>query len=87
MNAFELMKKKLTSTPIVVAPDWNLPFELMCDASNFAVGAVLVQRKEKVFYAIYYVSRTLNDAQPNYATTEKELLAVVFSLTNLDLIL
>ena len=55
----------------------------MCDASNFAVGAVLVQRKD----AIYYVSRMLNDAQLNYATTDKELLAVVFSLTNLDLIL
>ena len=79
MDAFELMKKKLTSAPIVVAPYWNLPFELMCDASNFAVGAVLGQRKEKVFYAIYYASRTLNDAQLNYATTEKELLAVVFA--------
>ena len=79
MNAFELLKKKLTLALIVVAPDWNLPFELMCDASNFAVGAVLGQRKEKVFYAIYYVSRTLNDAQLNYSTTEKELLAVVFS--------
>ena len=56
MNAFELLNKKLTSAPIVVAPNWNLPFELMCDASDFAVGAVLGQRKEKVFYAIYYVS-------------------------------
>ena len=73
MNAFELLKKKLTSAPIVVAPDWNLPFELMCDASDFAIGAVLGQRKEKVFYAIYYASRTLNDAQLNYATTKKEL--------------
>ena len=45
MNAFELLKKKLTSTPIVFASDWNLPFELMCDASDFAVGAVLGQRK------------------------------------------
>ena len=79
MNAFELLKKKLTSTPIVVAPYWNLPFELMHDASDFAVGAVLGQRKEKVFYAIYYANRTLNDAQLNYATTEKELLAVVFT--------
>ena len=51
----------------------------MCDASDFAIGAVLGQRKEKVFYAIYYVSRTLNDAQLNYATIEKELLAVVFA--------
>ena len=51
----------------------------MCDASNFAVGVVLGKRKERVFYAIYYASRTLNDAQLNYATTEKELLAVVFA--------
>ena len=51
----------------------------MCDASNFAVGVILGQRKERVFYAIYYASRTLNDAQLNYATTEKELLAVVFA--------
>ena len=79
MDAFELLKKKLTSVPIVVAPDWNLPFELMCDASDFPVRAVLGQRKEKVFYDIYYASRTLNDAQLNYATTEKELLAVVFA--------
>ena len=79
MNAFELLKKKLTPAPIVVAPDWNLPFELMCDASDFAVGAVLGQRKEKVFYAIYYASHMLNNAQLNCATTEKELLVVVFS--------
>ena len=79
MNAFELLKKKLISAPIVVAPYWNLPFELLCDASNFAVGAVLGQRKEKVFYAIYYASRTLNDAQLNYATTEKELLPIVLT--------
>ena len=77
MNNFELLKKKLTSAPIVVAPDWNLPFELMCDASDFVVGAVLGQRKETVFYAIYYASQTLNDAQLNYATTEKELLAII----------
>ena len=78
MNTFNLLKKKLISALIVVALYWNLPFELMCDASDFAVGAVLGQRKEKVFYAIYYASRTLNDAQLNYATTKKELLAIVF---------
>ena len=48
MKAFELLKKKLNSAPIVVARDWDLPFELMCDASDFAVGAVLGQRKEKI---------------------------------------
>ena len=41
MNAFELLKKKLTLAPIVVAPDWNLPFELMCNVSDFAVRAVI----------------------------------------------
>ena len=51
----------------------------MCDASNFMVGAFLGQQKEKVFYAIYYASRTLNDTQQNYATIEKELLAIVFA--------
>ena len=60
-------------------PDWSLPFELMCDASDFALGAILSQRKDKELFVIYYASKTLNDAQINYATTEKELLAVVFA--------
>ena len=60
-------------------PDWNLPFEIMCDASDYAVGAVLGQRKEGKVNAIYYTSKTLNEVQVNYATTEKELLAVVFA--------
>ena len=49
----------------------------MCDASDYAVGAMLGQTKDKIFYAIYYASRTLNEAQLNYATTEKEFLAIV----------
>ena len=52
----------------------------MCDASDYAVGAVLGQRKDKQAYAIYYISHTLDEAQINYATTEKELLAVVYSM-------
>jgi hypothetical protein len=52
----------------------------MCDASDYVVGAVLGQRIEKLPHVIYYTSRTLNDAQLNYSTTEKELLAVVFAL-------
>ena len=51
----------------------------MCDASDYAVGAVLGQRKEGKVNAIYYASKTLKEAQFNYATTEKELLAVVFA--------
>ena len=67
------------SAPIVVAPDWSFLFELMCDASDFAIGAVLGHKREKIFQVIYYASRALNDAQLNYATIEKELLAIVFA--------
>ncbi|KAM1282388.1 hypothetical protein ACFX2H_022762 [Malus domestica] len=74
------LKELLTTAPIIVPPDWSLPFELMCDASDYALGAVLGQRKDKKPHVIYYASRTLNDAQLNYSTTEKELLAVVFAL-------
>ena len=79
-KGFDKLKELLTSTPIIQAPDWNLPFEIMCDASDYAVGAVLGQKVGKASHAIYYASRTLNDAQRNYSTTEKELLAVVFAL-------
>ncbi|CAN6576333.1 unnamed protein product [Malus baccata var. baccata] len=80
LEAFKKLKTLLTTAPIIAAPDWSLPFELMCDASDYAVGAVLGQRKDRLPHVIYYASRTLNDAQLNYATTEKELLAVVFAL-------
>ncbi|XP_057808487.1 uncharacterized protein LOC131022964 [Salvia miltiorrhiza] len=78
--AFNTLKEKLISAHVVIAPDWSLPFEIMCDASNSAVGAVLGQRVDKMLRVIYYASLTLNSAQVNYTTTEKELLAVVFSL-------
>ncbi|GKB70596.1 reverse transcriptase domain-containing protein [Tanacetum coccineum] len=76
MQAFDILKNKLTSAPVIIAPDWNLDFELMCDASDYAVGAVLGQRIDKKFRPIYYASKTMNDAQEHYTTTEKELLAV-----------
>ncbi|KAI3669590.1 hypothetical protein L6452_40855 [Arctium lappa] len=78
-NAFQILKKALVTAVVVVAPDWEKPFEIMCDASDWAVGVVLGQRKENVFHSIYYASKTLNEAQINYTTTEKELLAVVFA--------
>ncbi|KAI5324089.1 hypothetical protein L3X38_033162 [Prunus dulcis] len=80
MNAFNTLKRELTSAPIIMAPDWSVPFELMCDASNYAIGAVLGQRVNKLPHVIYYASWTLNYAQLNYSTTEKELLVVVFAL-------
>ncbi|GJW92809.1 reverse transcriptase domain-containing protein [Tanacetum coccineum] len=79
INAFETLKKKLTEAPILVVPDWNLPFELMCDASDFAIGAVLGQRKTKHFQPIHYASKTMTEAQIHYTTTEKEMLAVVYA--------
>nr|XP_016494264.1 PREDICTED: uncharacterized protein LOC107813505 [Nicotiana tabacum] len=79
LKAFEELKKKLVTAPIIVAPDGSLPFELMCDASDLAIEVVLGQRRDKVFYSIYYASKTLDDAQLNYTTTEKELLAIVWA--------
>lgn len=62
-KAFDKLKELLTSTPVIQPPDWNVPFEIMCDASDYAVGAVLGQRIGKASHAIYYASKTLNDAQ------------------------
>jgi len=58
MNLFKLVGKH-SSQPIIQPPDWNLPFEIMCDASDFAVGAVLGQTKDKKHYAISYASKNL----------------------------
>jgi hypothetical protein len=79
-EAFQKLRSLLSSAPIMKPPDWSLPFEIMCDASDFAMGAVLGQRVDKLPHAIYYASKTLMDAQVNYTTTEKELLAVIFAL-------
>nr|GEV51339.1 reverse transcriptase domain-containing protein [Tanacetum cinerariifolium] len=72
-------KEKLTEASILIAPNWDQPFELMCDASDYAVGAVLGQRDEKHFRPIHYASKTMNQAETNYTTTEKEMLAVVYA--------
>ena len=69
------MMEKLVSAPIVIVPYWSKPFEIMCDASDYTVGVVLGQRREKIFRAIYYSSRAFNNTQLNYTTTEKEMLA------------
>ena len=79
MTAFDHIKNKLIEALIVVALNWDEPFEIMYDASDYTVGAVLGQRRENFFRPIYYVSKTLNEAQENYTTTEKEMLAVVYS--------
>ena len=68
-SAFEEIKSRLVSAPIMLTPDWNNEFEIMCDASDYAIGALLGQRIEKIFKAIYYANKTFNEAQENYSTT------------------
>jgi hypothetical protein len=85
LNSFNILKEALISTPIIQPPDWSLPFEIMCDASDYVVGAVLGQTKDRKHHAIAYASKTLTGAQLNYATTKKELLAVFLLLISSDL--
>ena len=80
--AFDEIKSRLVTVPIMVTPDWNKEFEIMCDASDYAMGAVLGQRTEKMFKAIYYASKTFNEAQETYSTIEKEILTTVFVVKN-----
>ncbi|GKD76371.1 reverse transcriptase domain-containing protein [Tanacetum coccineum] len=80
IQAFDKLKHELTQAPIMIKPDWSLLFEVMCVASDYVVGAVLGQRIDKHFKHIHYASKTINEAQENYTTTEKELLVVVFAL-------
>nr|GFA90245.1 reverse transcriptase domain-containing protein [Tanacetum cinerariifolium] len=79
VQAFRTLKQNLTEAPILIAPDWDRPFELMCDASDFAVRAVLGQRIEKHFRPIHYASKTMTEAETNYTTTKKEMLEVVYA--------
>nr|GFB83818.1 reverse transcriptase domain-containing protein [Tanacetum cinerariifolium] len=79
IQAFQTLKKKLTKAPILITPNWDLPFELMCDASDFTIGAVLGKRHKKHFKPIHYASKTMNDAETNYTTTEKEMLTAVYA--------
>nr|GFA12897.1 reverse transcriptase domain-containing protein [Tanacetum cinerariifolium] len=63
----------------MVKDDWDMPFELMCDASDYAIGAVLGQRQDKHFWPIHYASKTMTEAKSNYTMTEKEMLAMVYA--------
>jgi hypothetical protein len=86
LQSFHTLKKTLISAPVIQPPNWHLPFEIMCDANDYAVGAVLSQSKDKKHYAISYTSKTLTGPQLNYATTEKELLAMVFAIRKIQII-
>ena len=59
---FEEIRSKLNESPIMAKPDWNKEFEIMCDANDYAMEAVLGQRTDKMFKAIYYANKTFNEA-------------------------
>jgi hypothetical protein len=80
LKSFNILNKALISAPIIQPPDWSLPFEIICDASDYTVGAVLGQTKDKKHHAIAYASKTLIGPQLNYVTTEKVLMDVSFAI-------
>ena len=78
-SAFDEIKSRLVTAPIMLILDWNNDFEIMSDASDYAMGVVLGQRTKKIFKAIYYANKTFNEAQENYSTIKKEMLTMVFA--------
>ncbi|GJS98005.1 reverse transcriptase domain-containing protein [Tanacetum coccineum] len=75
--AFQTLKKKLTEAPILIAPNWDQPFEIMCDASDYAIVRSRA-KNEKHLETIHYRAN-MTEAETNYTTTEKEMLAVVYA--------
>jgi hypothetical protein len=80
LQSFHTLKEAQISAPVIQPPDCHLPFEVMCDASDYVVGAVLSQSEDKKHYTISYASKTLTGSHLNYTITEKELLAMVFAI-------
>eukprot|EP00253_Pinus_taeda_P026994 PITA_26994 len=79
-QAFELLKNKLSTAPVLRGPNWSLPFHIFTDASETAVGASLGQKEESCTYAIYFISKNLTPAESNYTVTEKETLAIIYAV-------
>jgi hypothetical protein len=79
-NTHNELKRRVTSTPIIQPPNWDEPFEIMCDVSDYAVWVVLGQRIKKNLHVIAYVFCMLDEAKCNYHTTKKKLFVVVFAL-------
>lgn len=79
-QAFDTLKERLTTAPLLLLPDPNLPFHLNCDASDFAIGAVLMQDQGNGLQPVAYESRKLNPAERNYPVHDREMLAIVHAL-------
>ena len=80
-QAFEEVKGRLNTTPMLITPNWKMELHVHCDASNIAIGAVLAQNLHGDRDSpIYYASRLLNSAEKNYSTTKREALAMIYSV-------
>ena len=79
-TSFEALKERLCAHPILLFPDFDKPFMLTTNASDTAIGAVLSQEKDNFDHPVAYLSRSLNKAERNYSTTEKECLTVLYAL-------
>ncbi|GJR24330.1 reverse transcriptase domain-containing protein [Tanacetum coccineum] len=77
--SFQTLKKSFRKLYSSLTLNWDQPFEIKCDASDYAIGAVLGQRIEKHFRPSHYASKTMTEAETNYTTTEKEMVAVVYA--------
>lgn len=85
LNSFTILKEQLVIASLITTSNWDFPFELMCDTSDYTVGMVFGQLHVKLFYSIYYASNVLNEKK-NYYTIEKEFLALIFALEKFGLI-
>ena len=79
-ETFQRLKRGLITAPVIARPDFSKPFVVQCDASEYALGAVLTQEGEDGEHPIVYVSRVLTPAEKNYSTTEKECLAMLYAI-------
>ena len=79
-NDFEILKAKLSMAPILRGLDWSIPFHISTDASDMDIGGILGQKEEHAPYSIYFISKNLTPVELNYTITEKEFLAVVYSI-------
>lgn len=82
LKDFEYLTKRLETTPIIMSPNWSLPFGIICDESGVSLGVVLGQRQKKILHAIYYASKELSSTPKNYTVIEQKLLAMVFAFEN-----